>query len=213
MVKRETDDVESFVRALRFVCSDTGVCNGKIGLVGGSSGATHAAWVILNTNPTPNDDWPHWFENGHDDRPDCAALLSGTYDFSDRTPASYPPGHDPLPEFIQAVENYTRTGDLTAQKQFSPVYLVAAPNEDLPFKPLLMINSQYDHPVPSYQIQDMVCALESVGISQTLYQTMTISDSSEHSSSYWSSYDGQRCLGPCKDVAADVIAFLDAHLK
>src|SRR6266496_3405586 len=61
-------------------------CNGWVAVVGGSAGATHAITVALDTNPTLGGVWPSWFQGGHDDRPDCAVMLSTIYDFADWTP-------------------------------------------------------------------------------------------------------------------------------
>ena len=44
----------------------------------------------------------------------------------------------------------------------------------------------------------------------TDYQYLTI-PGSMHSFSYWNSWDGQPCIGPCNTVAHDVIAFLKAQ--
>jgi acetyl esterase/lipase len=81
MVTRQTNDIKAIVNALR---ADSR-CNGKVGVVGGSSGATHAVWVALDTTDSGNNGtvWPFWKA---DKRPDCAVMLSAAYDFSDRTP-------------------------------------------------------------------------------------------------------------------------------
>ncbi len=69
---QQTNDVKNATRALR---ADAEHCNGKIGIVGASSGGSHAVFVAVDKTPTPNDAWPHWFQDGHDDRPDCAVSL------------------------------------------------------------------------------------------------------------------------------------------
>jgi len=76
-----------------------------------------------------------------------------------------------------------------------------------------MINSWFDHPDSYHQIVEMICALRAVGVPDSAYQTLTIPDSAQHSFHYWDRWDGQPCNGPCNDIAHDVIAFLDAHLK
>jgi acetyl esterase/lipase len=202
----QTDAVENAVRALR---ADTTHCNGKVGVVGGSAGGSHAIFVSINKTPTPGGVWPHWFANGHDDRPDCAVGLSGAYDLSDRTPENYGTYTDPLPMFTANVENYTNSHDLAYQKSVSPVALTIDPDD---FKPLLLINSQYDQ-MPYHQIVDMVCALESAGVSEDDYQAITVPDTDDHSWATWDDWDHIERLGPELTIGSDVISFLDAHLK
>lgn len=76
---QQTNDIKAEIRAIR---ADTVHCNGKVGVVGGSSGASHALFVTLDTSTTGN-----WSPSL---RPDCAVGLSGAYDFSDRTDELYP---------------------------------------------------------------------------------------------------------------------------
>jgi acetyl esterase/lipase len=196
-------DAEAEVKAMR---SDHVYCNGKVGLLGGSGGGTHAVWPALDTVSSTG--WPNWTA---DDRADCAVSLSGAFDFSDRTVENYPnilP--DPLPNFIRDIENYTNTGDLATQKSDSPVARVTA-YDSATFRPLYLINSRYDT-MPYHQILDMICALRSAGVPDTAYQTLTIPSSAEHEFAYWDSWDGISS-NPAKKVSDDVIAFFDAHLK
>ena len=57
------------------------------------------------------------------------------------------------------------------------------------FVPMFMIASEYDPVVPRHQLDDMLCALESKGISRSLYQVMLLSYSDLHSFNYWQSCD------------------------
>ena len=59
--------------------------------------------------------------------------------------------------------------------------------------------------------EDMICKLESVGVPDSAYQTLTVPDSNAHSFALWDHYDG--ISSPCKKVKQSVIEFLDAHLK
>ena len=198
----QTDDIKALVRAAR---ADTDHCNGKIGIVGGSAGGSHAVWVALDT--TPSTGWPDWFKDGHDDRVDVAVSLSGAYDLSDRTPETdYPPGSDPQPYFQFLVNNYTGTTNLTTQKSDSVVSLVQSST----IKPLLLINTQYDT-MPFHQIVDMECALQSAGVDPSLYRVDTIPDSHLHAFAYWDEYDDGYPYA--QRISARVIAFLDANLK
>jgi acetyl esterase/lipase len=171
----QTDDVKNAIRALR---ADTTDCNGKIGVVGGSAGGFHAVFCSLDKTPSGGDgnSWPYWFKDGHDDRADCTVSLSGAYNLADRTPEAYG-DPSPLLKFSDDVANYVGSDDLTAQKMVSVVSLSI---DAASFKPLFLINSQFD-PMPYHQIVDMICALRSASVSTSAYKTMTIMGSDEHS--------------------------------
>jgi acetyl esterase/lipase len=202
-IGQQTDDIKAFVVALRH---DSHVDHNKIGVVGGSAGATHAVWVALDTTDSGVGVWPFW---NADARPQCAVMLSASYDFSDLTP---PPGHTQFPEMaLKYTQNYAQTADLATLKDLSPVSLVKTP-EEAPFRPLFMINSWLDNPTPYHQIVDMICALKAKGVPDGAYQTLTIPDSHEHGFAYWDSPDGVP-IGPTKLIKGDVISFLDARLK
>ena len=60
----------------------------------------------------------------------------------------------------------------------------------------------------------MRCALQSKGISTTLYQVMLLDYSDLHSFNYWQSCDRLPLdANGCTEVRDDVIQFLDLHLK
>ena len=200
MVTRQTNDIKAFVVALR----NSGYVNpNKIGVLGGSAGATHAIWVALDTTDTGSN-WPFWNAAA---RPHCAAMLSAFYDFSDRTP---PNGQTVIGQnTVLWTENYVNTADLATLKAKSPVSLVATPTQQAPFVPLYLINSWFDPTSPYHQIVDMICALRSVGVRDSAYQTLTVPDSDAHSFHLWSIGDG--ISG--QTVKQDVVDFLDAHLK
>lgn len=206
---QQSDDIETHVRALR---ADTYHCNGRIGVVGGSSGGSYAFWVALNRSVDTG--WPYW-NSTQDDRVDCAVSLSGAYQLDDRTPETayidngYP---DPLPTFIKDNVNYAGTIDLPSQRSVSVVSLV--PSFDTAYaKPLFLISTQFDV-MPHHQIDDMICALRSITYPASSYKVMNIPNSDEHSFQYWDSWDGIPCSPQhCLKVSDDVVAFLDAHLK
>lgn len=196
---QQTNDIKAHIRALR---ADIAHCNGKIGVVGGSAGGSHALFVSLDTATSSN-----WSASM---RPDCVVGLSGAYDFSDRTPESYDVHHtDPVETFAADVTNYTNTVNLTVQKSESPVALVTTPTQTIPFKPTFVINSQYD-PMPFHQIVDIQCAFQSHSVSSSLYQVLTIADNSKHAFALWYEYDDS---SPPQQVKTRVISFLDNHLK
>jgi hypothetical protein len=79
---------------------------------------------------------------------------------------------------------------------------------------MFLVNSNQD-PMPYYQIIDMLCALESKGVSTSLYTIMTVPSDTAHAFAHWRDWDGIPPVGsdPSRTVSADVIAFLDSHLK
>ena len=211
-MNQEVSDIKNYVKAMR---ADSR-CTGWVGVVGGSAGASHAITVALDTNRTPNDDWPHWFEGGIDDRPDCAVMLSAIYDFSDWTPPNGDTATDP--HFVHyGLRNYCQDKDLSWSTAhtlpLNPVNLVAgAATSSLGFKPIYMINSIGDNPTAYHQLVGMVCLLQTYSNLHlgTDYQYLTI-PGSLHSFGYWNSWDGLPCIGPCNTVANDAIAFLKAQ--
>jgi acetyl esterase/lipase len=55
---QQSDDIKAIIRAAR---ADAKCLNQKVGVVGGSAGATHAVWVALDTNSSTG--WPNWTVN------------------------------------------------------------------------------------------------------------------------------------------------------
>src|SRR5262252_10204239 len=96
----QTEDVKIAVLAMR----DHRWCNGKVGAVGGSAGASHAAH---NCQLPPGDDG----------RLDCAVCLSGAYAFDD--PVSL--GDRRRSNFKHDVENYVGSDDLSKLHEASPI--------------------------------------------------------------------------------------------
>ncbi len=157
----QTDDIKSLIKAAR---SLTTLCNGNVGVLGGSAGGSHAIFVALDKTPSPPNTYPNWCQNGNDDRPLCAVGLSGAYDLSDRLPT----GYEDLHQFIGDVQNYTNSCVLADQKNVSPVAKVR-PESQQTFKPIYVINSEQD-PMPWHQIEDLRCTLVSAGINSNLYR-------------------------------------------
>jgi acetyl esterase/lipase len=207
---QQTNDVKAFIRAMK---NDIR-CNGKFGVVGGSSGASHGAFAVFDTTSTS--DWPYWNRDG-DDRPLAVACLSGAYDFTDRTlDACYSGfGGDPTNAFRDKIENYTGTCvrfDATGgpnQWSSSPVAHLQSFTTDKPFRPMYFIHARYDSQ-PYHQLADVQCKLSEVGVDSSRYQVLTILDSPEHAFQYWRSGDGTMT---CVTVSAHVLSFLDSHLK
>jgi acetyl esterase/lipase len=200
---QQTNDVKAIMRAAR---ADTH-CNGFVGIVGGSAGGSHAAFVNLDRSVSA--DWPFW-NNYRDDRPDAVVLLSGAYDFSDRTTEGYMP--DPVKPFKDFIENYTNSCDLNYERSKSPVSLLSPSTADI--KPMFLINSEMDT-MPFHQIVDMENALQAAGVDSSLYKVLTVPDSSSHAFEYWREWDGIPPVGsePEHDVGYHALQFLDQYLK
>ena len=212
---QQTDDIKAFIRAARV---DSRCDNHRLAVVGGSSGASHAAFAAFDITSSGSV-WPNWNQSG-DDRPLAFACLSGMYDFTDRTTDSdYPavPG-DPINDFRNKIENYTGTCVLFDSNggpnewSSSPVaHLPPNFTSAKPFRPMYFIHSRHDT-IPYHQLFDVQCKLAAAGVTASQYQVLTIPDSSEHAFQYWRSWDGQPG-GPTVLVAGDVISFLDLYLK
>jgi acetyl esterase/lipase len=139
------DDVHLAVQAAR----DDSRTTGKVGAVGGSSGASHAVWV--STTGTRGAD-----------RLDVAVGLSGAYDYSDFRP-------DPvLPLFIQTVTNYVGvpSTDIADLRAASPAWVVSHG-----VAPLFLVDSVGDL-MPAVQLDDMVAHLRASGARN--YEAMSI---------------------------------------
>ena len=151
----QPDDVHLAVEAAR----NDARSNGKVGAVGGSSGATHAAWVAA-TGGAGND------------RLDVAVCLSGFYDLSDFRADSQ------VRLVIRTVTNYVGvpSTDLTALRAASPAWVA-----DRSIAPLFLVDSTKEL-IPSVQSDDMVARLEAVGVRN--YEAITL-PGSLHSFDYW----------------------------
>jgi len=151
----QTNDVKLAVGAAR---TDSR-CNGKVGAVGGSAGASHTAYVAATGT-------------AGDDRIDVGVCLSGAYDYSD--PASL---NDPLrPNFREDVTNYVNSSDPVALLAASPVSFVTSS-----IAPLFLVASA-DDTMPLQQLPDMVAKLNATGVIN--YQQLTIAGS-QHAFEYW----------------------------
>ncbi|MBA2435455.1 MAG: alpha/beta hydrolase [Verrucomicrobiota bacterium] len=149
------DDVALAVQAAR----DDSRTTGKVGAVGGSSGATHAVWNSVTGRPGQ-------------DRLDVAVAISGAYDFSDFSPDPW------LPVFIEIVTNYVGvpSTDTAGLRAASPAWVV---RRSVP--PLFLVDSA-DDIMPEVQLDDMVARLNASGVRN--YEAMTIAGNS-HSFANW----------------------------
>jgi dienelactone hydrolase len=152
----QPDDVSLAVQAAR----NDPRSNGHVGAVGGSAGATHAAWFATTGTPGNN-------------KLDVAICLSGAYDLSDFRP-------DPEIEFfIYSATNYVGVpqSDVTALRGASPAWQVTSTAA-----PMYLIDS-VDDMMPSVQLEDMVAHLTGAGV--TNFQAKTL-PGNDHSFENWS---------------------------
>lgn len=149
------NDVHLAVLAAR----DDSRSNGRVGAVGGSAGATHAAWVAVTGVPGQ-------------DRIDAAVCLSGAYDLSDFSPDSE------LGIFIDTATNYVGVPvtNVTTLRAASPAWAVTSG-----VSPLFLVDSLGDL-MPAVQLDDMIASLSAVKAKN--YTAMSISGSL-HSFGYW----------------------------
>ncbi len=176
---QQINDIKSLIAAAR---NDTR-CNGKLGVLGGSSGATHAAWAAIDR--TVSTVWPIW---NADLWPDAVACLSGAYDFSDRSM----PGTT-QDAFVQKVENYSNKCQRLELRDLSIVKLIEGlTTPDI--KPIYAVNADNDT-MPLPQLERLRCALATRGVSSNLYQTLIIPNNSNHAFGYWYDWDGVNPIG------------------
>jgi acetyl esterase/lipase len=198
----QTDDIKSLVKAAR---SLTSLCNGKVGIIGGSAGGSHAAFLGLDKTASPPNTYPNWCQNGNDDRPLCTICLSGAYDMADRTDT----GPNLRQQYIRDVESYTNTVVPNDQRNVSPVAKVR-PISQQSFMPMYLVNSDGDI-MPPHQIEDMRNALCVVGIDEDDgLKLLTILNNSDHS---WNLWDERIAPDSQRRVRDETLDFLAAHLN
>jgi acetyl esterase/lipase len=162
---QQTRAVEAVVNAAR---ADTHCYNGLVGILGGSAGGGHAAFVALDQTDTGSD-WPFWNSLT---RPSFVACFSGQYDFAERDDVDL--------GFIKNIENYTNTTTPMDQWLVSPI-AHATSN----IKPMYFIRSEDDPGSPALQQYYMWNALYHAGANLTGFRMWTIPNSDGHSFGYW----------------------------
>ena len=178
----QIDDVRQAILAARNPSPTSAlfhVASGKVGALGGSSGASHALWCAVTGTPG-------W------DRLDAAGLLSGPYAFDDSISlAARTVGCDNQPsKFLvdsalycgldpdQVIPNHPPP-QLTSA---SPLYAINSPAN---VAPLYLVASERDPITPS-QIVDLKQQLDRVHVRNYRYWVVTGSlTSCEHAFDYW----------------------------
>ena len=188
----QTDDVATAIRAARNPARGSvafGRVNGQVGAVGGSAGASHAAYCVAA--PTLGGD-----------QLDAAVLLSGAYDFHD--PASLIDTR--CAEFGANVRNYAGCSPRPACDSNGGFLDMASPYRRFTSSssPVFIIATNRD-PMPPNQFTILVNKVAAVGVPNCERLLITESPAPDgctgHSFEYW------------PDVAAEAIAFLNASLQ
>ncbi len=133
----QTDDVKMAVRAAR---ADSR-CNGQVGAIGGSAGASHAAFVAATGTPG-------------DDRIDVGICLSGLYDATD---FSANPGWGTYANSLLGYLGVPQS-DVAVEKAASPAWLA-----DSTIAPLMLVHNTEDS-MPYSQLGDMISHLDALGV-------------------------------------------------
>ena len=167
---QQYDDIKMAARAAR---ADPR-CNGKLGVIGGSAGGTHAAWLAVDHLATETPPW------SGEDRPDGAVCLSGPYNFTDYRP------NDNLDGFVSNVTSYCCVPDTTDPTVEDRAILDAnspVTRVDNMARPMLLVNSQHDF-TPIEQQEDMLAALDAAFGNEPNYEGITLSGN-DHAWALW----------------------------
>jgi acetyl esterase/lipase len=191
---QQSNDVKQQVLAAQ----NDSQCNGKIFLIGGSSGGTHAMWAALDPNPTVLG-WNATIIT----KIKAVVGLSGVYDLSLRNTTPPPTVH-----FIDSVQNYTNTTDsfvgLEYQLSVSPIGLFGTQT----YVPPARFYATQGDSVPFQEAENMVAAMLNwkPGLDVASYKIL---NSSLHAFNYW--HELNTAVNPPICVSTQVIAFLNAH--
>ena len=149
----QTNDLKKAVQAARAYPGG----NGKVGAIGGSSGASHV--IYLAATGTKGDD-----------RLDAAVGLSGAYDLVDLLSS-------PRGIIRRKVENYVGSASTEAVRKASPVTYV-----DATVSPLFIVASD-DETMPPEQMPALISKLQKVGA--TNFKQLLRTNSQRHAFSNW----------------------------
>lgn len=169
---QQTRAVEAFIDAAR---NDPNCYQHRVGVLGGSSGASHATYAALDVSSTSGV-WPFWEKT---QRPLCVVGLSGQYDFSDRDQDVIDEGN-----FVPNIENYTYTTVPLQQWQDSPIGLIsaAAPQG---FIPTYCIRASDDPGSPKSNSDYFWYTMSQAGANPPTFFMETVPSSSDHAFGLW----------------------------
>ena len=150
---RYPDQINDCKLAVRAVRADPR-CNGQIGAVGGSAGATHATYLAADGTPG-------------DDKIDVAVGLSGAYDFAD------PESLDSSPGFKAKVENYCFADVPPPEPEYSSALFSASVVSKVTgsASPMMLVQSDNES-MPAPQMGALAAAFDAAGA--PIYETILI---------------------------------------
>jgi acetyl esterase/lipase len=171
----QTRAVEAVIQA---AINDSHCLNSEVGVLGGSAGASHAAFAALDVTNTGLS-WPFWAPNV---RPNCFVCLSGQYDFAERDADVYTIDH-----FIHDIENYTASANPVDQYAASPVALIPAlVSSGPPLKPMYLFRSFDDSGSPASNSYYLWDDLTLAGFDQSLFRFWNTN--SDHAFALWNDF-------------------------
>jgi hypothetical protein len=146
----QTDDVRMAIHAARLgsTAATAGIVNGKVGAVGGSSGASHALYCAVTGKVAERED-----------RFDCATLLSGPYDYNDSTFLAIQQDYNNVRLYcgnMDGTEPYFHDRLVTespinkVHADFSPMQVFAGDQDTMPVTEYNSLTGQLDTLDPSF---------------------------------------------------------------
>jgi hypothetical protein len=215
----QTDDVMSEMIAVR----NSAHCNGKVGLVGVSSGGCISAYVALYRGTINGAGRPAWTGGNGDGstpdlRPDCVVTFSSPFDLSDQLEADLVD----YPVFIQSIQSYVGTCNRITARDDSPIALVDSETA-ANFKPMYMVHCDKDTVCPYRQLADIDTALLHVGVCSDDFTLAAVPEplgnsghsygNDDHALALWSAPDPNDPGVPPQTVGQAVLNFLDTNLR
>ncbi len=198
---QQTRAVEAVIDAAK---NDIHCYHGIVGILGGSAGASHAAYLALDVTNT-GVLWPFWSFQA---RPKCVVGLSGQYDFSDRSA-------DVLaePNFIPNIENYTYTTVPLRQWQDSPIGLVGSlASSGYGFIPMYCLRATDDPGSPKSNSDYFWYTMNGAGATSPTFLMWEVPNTNaDHAFGLWSDYTEDNPNFNFK-VSDRVIAFFKQYL-
>ncbi len=197
---QQTRAVEAIIDAAK---NDLHCYMGLVGVLGGSAGASHAAYVALDVTNTGTNVWPFWNSTA---RPKCVVGLSGQYDFSDRD-------QDVIDNrnYIRDIENYTKSATLYTQWADSPVGLVSTTST---FIPMYFLRSMSDSGSPASTQDYLWLALTQAQVDPALFRMWSVppAENSDHAFALWQDYTDDTFPNQGLRVKDRVISFFQQYL-
>ncbi len=196
---QQTRAIEAVIDAAK---SDIHCYHGIVGVLGGSAGASHAAYVALDVTFT-NNLWPFWSATA---RPKCIVGLSGQYDFSDRDQDVLDEGN-----FVPNIENYTYTTVPLKQWQDSPIGLVGGVGSN-GFIPMYCLRASDDPGSPKSNSDYFWYTMKQAGATSPVFLMWEVPDTNEeHAFALWNDFTEDNPAYNFK-VSDRVIAFFKQYL-